>query len=404
LNIGVRYLALADLKAASLGFKQALEDGLSGGNFYAAISGPINLVESALRVGHLREALQLCDTNIERFNRILAGQNFPPIGALYILKGSILLEYDQLTEAERALTEGLDLIRWMGNYSAHKNGYTTLARLRAIQGDRPAMLAAVQTLEEIWPEGVFYVQALRHRLSICYRPDDPDLRKDAQIWLNQSGIEFGALAVIHSVDSTGEAYFQSYLGAAHVLARLAKGKPAAYPLEDVHAYLERQQDFAAAHEFPGPVAEIAIARTLLYQAGGKKVEALETLEVALSAAATTGLFRIFLDEGEPLQALLEELRPRLTDEALIAYASRLLEGSRPEPAKSETVGKREVQLSERELEVLQNLARGLSYEEIGQQLYLSLNTIQFHVKNIYRKLLVNKRVQAIEKAREMKLI
>jgi LuxR family maltose regulon positive regulatory protein len=256
------------------------------------------------------------------------------------------------------------------------------------------MLAAVQTLEEIWPEGVFYVQALRHRLSICYRPDDPDLRKDAQIWLNQSGIEFGALAVIHSVDSTGEAYFQSYLGAAHVLARLAKGKPAAYPLEDVHAYLERQQD----------VAEIAIARTLLYQAGGKKVEALETLEVALSAAATTGLFRIFLDEGEPLQALLEELRPRLTDEALIAYASRLLEGSRPEPAKSETVGKREVQLSERELEVLQNLARGLSYEEIGQQLYLSLNTIQFHVKNIYRKLLVNKRVQAIEKAREMKLI
>ena len=61
--------------------------------------------------------------------------------------------------------------------------------------------------------------------------------------------------------------------------------------------------------------EIAIARTLLYQAAGKKHEALETLEAALRAAAPTGLLRIFVDECEPLQALLEELKPRLTDEA-----------------------------------------------------------------------------------------
>lgn len=404
LTIGVRYLALADLEAASLAFRQALEDGLAGGNFYAAIYGPINLVESTLLIGHLREALQLCEANIERFNRMLAGQYFPPIGALYILKGSILLEYDQLVETERALTEGLDLTRWMGEYSAHKNGYTALARLRAIQGDRPAMLAAMQTLEEIWPEGALYAQTLRHRLSLRHWPDDPDVRKDAQIWLNQSGIEFAELAVIHSVDSTGETYFESYLGAAHVLARLAKGKPGAYPLEDVHAYLERQQDFAVAHEFPGPVVEIAIARILLYLAAGKKAEALKTLEGTLSIAAHTGLFRVFVDEGETLQALLAQLKPRLRDEALIAYANRLLEAMSGGPAKPEPAEQHEGPLSERELEVLQNLARGLSYEEIGRQLFLSLNTIQFHVKNIYRKLLVNKRVQAIEKAREMNLI
>jgi LuxR family maltose regulon positive regulatory protein len=60
--------------------------------------------------------------------------------------------------------------------------------------------------------------------------------------------------------------------------------------------------------------------------------------------------------------------------------------------------------SDRELEVLRLLAAGRTYEEIGRQLFLSLNTIQFHVKHIYGKLLVNKRVQAIEKAREMNLI
>ena len=134
------------------------------------------------------------------------------------------------------------------------------------------------------------------------------------------------------------------------------------------------------------------------------MEALETLEGALEAAARTRLFRIFVDEGEALQAVLAQLRPRLTDEALIVYARRLLEASSGGSAKPATEATHEVLFSQRELEVLQNLARGLSYEEIGRQLFLSLNTIQFHVKNIYRKLLVNKRVQAIEKAREMHLI
>ena len=78
----------------------------------------------------MSEALQLCDTYIDRFNQILAGQNFPPIGELYILKGSILLEFDRLVEAEQALMEGLDLIRWTGEYEAMRrlHGPGTLAR------------------------------------------------------------------------------------------------------------------------------------------------------------------------------------------------------------------------------------------------------------------------------------
>jgi LuxR family maltose regulon positive regulatory protein len=404
LNIGYGYLALANLEAAGLAFKQTLEDGLSGGNYYAAIYGPVNLVSSALLVGRLREALQLCDTNIEQFNKILAGQYFPPIGALYILKGSILLEFNRLSEAEQILTEGPDLVRWTGETAAYKKAYTALARLHAIQGDRPAMLEAVKTLEETWPEGTLYAQALCHRLSIRNKPDDADVQKDAYTWLTQSGIEFDDLAVIDSVDPINTSIFESYLNAAHVLARLAKGRPGVFPLEGVHAYLKRQQDFAASHGFVSWVVEIAIARTLLYQAVGMKYEALETFEAALSAAAPTGLLRIFLDECEPLQALLKEIKARLTDQALMAYANRLLDAFRCGPVKPETEDGNEALLSERELEVLRYLARGLTYEEIGRELFLSLNTIQFHVKNIYGKLLVNKRVQAIEKAREMKLI
>ncbi len=144
LNIGYAYLALADPRAAELAYKQTLEDGLAGGNLYAAVYGPINLAVIALLAGRLKEAMQLCDTSIEQFNKILAGQNFPPIGALDILKGSILIEYNRLVEAEPVLMEGLDLIRWTGEYEAYYTGYTALARCRAIQGDRPAMLEARQ--------------------------------------------------------------------------------------------------------------------------------------------------------------------------------------------------------------------------------------------------------------------
>ena len=358
LNIGYGYLVLADIQAAELAYRQTLEDGLAGGNFYAAIYGPINLVLIALLAGRLNEALHLCETNIERFHKIRAGQNFPPLGALNILKGSILLEYNCLAEAEPALLEGLDLIRWTGDYEAHYAGYTALARLRAIQGDRPAMLEAVQTLEEAWPEGAFYAQALRHRLLMRHWPTDPSVPKDARTWLAQSGIEFGKLDVIHSVVPMSMAYFESYLGAAHVLARLARGQPGAYPLQDVHAYLERQHDFAAAHDFTGPVVEIAIARSLLYQAAGKKHEALKMLEEALTTAAPTGLFRIFVDECDPLRALLEELKPRLAHETLISYANRLSEAMTCEPVRPETGDGHEALLSERELEVLRYLARG----------------------------------------------
>jgi LuxR family maltose regulon positive regulatory protein len=333
-----------------------------------------------------------------------AGQFFPPIGALYILKGSILLEYNCLAESGQALTEGLDLVRWTGEFVAPKRGYTALARLRANQGDRQAMLEAVYTLEEIWPEGALYAQALRHRLLIRHWPDDADVQKDAYTWLAESGIEFDALEVIDGVDPVSNTFFESYLNAAHVLARLAKEKPEGYSLEGVFDYLQRQGEVAASRGFASWVVEIAIARTLLYQAAGKKEEALKTLEGALKAAAHTGLLRVFVDEAVPLQALLGELKHRLTNHSLTAYANRLLEALNSEPAKPTTRPGYPELLSERELEVLRYLAKGLTYEEIGRQLFLSLNTVQFHVKNIYGKLLVNKRAQAIEKAREMDLI
>ncbi|MFN8440297.1 MAG: LuxR C-terminal-related transcriptional regulator [Caldilineaceae bacterium] len=404
LNIGHGYAALADLPAAERAFQQAFEDGIASGNFYAAIYGPINLIGLALVKGQLQEALSSCETNISRFNRLLAGQRFPPIGALHVLKGCILLEANRLTEAEEELTHGLSLIRWTGEYDVYVHGYAALARLRCIQGDAAGMTENLQALEETRPEVALYAQALRHRLSAHHWATNLNEREEARRWLAQSAVNFAHLPELSGADTLRRLHFQSYLCAAHAMIRLALYVPLAEPLGDVHVYFARQERFAESHGLVGWLIEMWLVRALLYQTEGRVEEARRMLQSALRAAARRGYCRLFLDEGDLLRPLLESAELRRHENELATFVQRLLAAMPNAPAKSESIPVNEESVSERELDVLRLLAAGQSYKEIGQQLFLSLNTVQFHVKNIYGKLAVNKRAQAIEKARAMKLI
>lgn len=64
---------------------------------------------------------------------------------------------------------------------------------------------------------------------------------------------------------------------------------------------------------------------------------------------------------------------------------------------------RKLNLTNREYEVLQQLSKGLSNAEIGEQLFLSLSTVKTHVSNLFFKMDVKNRTQAIEKAKRLKL-
>lgn len=404
LNIGYGYAALADLPAAETAFQQAFEDGMAGRNLYAAIYGPINLIMIAIIKGRLKDALQLCETNIDRFNRLLAGQNFPPIGSLYILKGSILLEENRLAEADQALTLGINLIRYTGELTASMRGYSDLARLRSTQGDLAGMLENIKLLEETRPEGSIYAQSLHHLLSVRGWPANNTNLENAHLWMTQAAVKFNNFPDITGFDPLNQIYFQSFLSAAHVLTRLARKNPQAYSLLEFHDYLKRQEKFAEAHGFAGWLVEIWILKALMYQVEGRTEDAYQMIQAALGASAQQGYFRIYLDEGDLLRPLLESVEPRLKDTDLSAVIKRLLEAMPEESAKGKQHAGEEQILRDRETEVLGLLAAGKSYKEIGQRLYLSLNTVQFHVKNIYSKLSVNSRAQALEKAREMNLL
>lgn len=404
LNIGSGHIALGDLTAAEQALQQAFEDGTAGGNLYAAVYGQIGLIGIAFIKGQWKEALQSCETNIDRFNRLSAGKRLPPIGDLYSVKGNLLLEDNRLVEAEQALTHGASLIRLTGEYEARIRGYSALARLRAIQGDWAGMLDSLKILEESGPEGALYAQALRHRLSLHDSAANKTGFEQAQHWLTQSGISFSTLPDIASVDLVGMTHFQTCLSAAHILTRLAIRNLGVDSLLDVHEYFARQEKFAENHGLVGWLIEIWIVRALMYHVERQAEDAYRMIRSALSAALPRGYFRIFLDEADLMRPLLGSIDPRLQDTDLAAFVKRLLQEMPGESAQGKIQPVKEDILSDREIQVLRLLDAGETYKEIGQQLFLSLNTVQFHVKNIYSKLLVNKRAQAIDKAREMKLI
>jgi LuxR family maltose regulon positive regulatory protein len=404
LNIGYGYMRLGDVSSAEKAYQQVVEDGVAGGNWYAAVYGQMALISIKINKGELKEALQLCEANVERFDRFLAGQRFPPIGELYSMQGDLLLEQNRLAEAEQALTQSLSLVHLTREQNARLRCYSALSRLRLAQGDREGMLENVKALEASWSRAALYAPSLYHRLSTRPPFADQSSFNAARSWVNQQMGRFGDLPDVASVDPVSEIYFHARLNVAHILTRLTARNLKDFSLQEVHDQFARHEKLAESHGLLGWLIEIWILRALMYHVEGKAQDAHRLLQAALSAGAPRGYFRVFLDEADILCSPLESLLPRLKDNDLLTFARRLLDTIPGEAVKDKASIVDEQTLSDRERDVLRLLADGQSYKEIGKKLFLSLNTVQFHVKSIYRKLLVNKRVQAIEKAREMHLI
>lgn len=89
-----------------------------------------------------------------------------------------------------------------------------------------------------------------------------------------------------------------------------------------------------------------------------------------------------------------------------SYVNKLLDAFDAEGQKKDVTSSKQLvdPLSNREIEILELIASGLKNKEIAEQLVISINTVLYHVKNIYRKLGVNKRTLAVAKAKEINLI
>jgi LuxR family maltose regulon positive regulatory protein len=135
--------------------------------------------------------------------------------------------------------------------------------------------------------------------------------------------------------------------------------------------------------------------------------AIHILKRALALAEPENYVRSFFDLGKPMQELLSLSveRQALDEPHLRAYASELLSHFGTDaPINSSQLDALIEPLTERELEVLRLIAQGLSNNEISERLFLALSTVKGHTQIIFEKLDVQRRTEAVARARELGLL
>ena len=185
--------------------------------------------------------------------------------------------------------------------------------------------------------------------------------------------------------------------------------------------LERLLEAAQEGGRPGSEIEILALRSLAFRARDDIPSALAALERALTLAEPEGCVRVFADEGPPMAELLTRLsaspekgspgRAAYIRGLLAAFEKRIPSGTARKPpgdaaARTAAPLARALRepLSERELEVLGLIGRGLSNREIGERLFLALDTIKGYNRRIFDKLDVKRRTEALARARELGLL
>jgi ATP/maltotriose-dependent transcriptional regulator MalT len=150
-----------------------------------------------------------------------------------------------------------------------------------------------------------------------------------------------------------------------------------------------------------------------YDLQGREAEALEVLDQALALGCPGGFVRTFADLPSLLKMVAELRRRRkeqkVLDDKLDTYLQAILVAMSPAPAQS--VSTKELMrqegldpLTERELQILHLLEKGLTNREIASELVVTPGTVKLHTKHVYRKLSVNNRHMAVTLARALGLL
>jgi LuxR family transcriptional regulator, maltose regulon positive regulatory protein len=315
------------------------------------------------------------------------GQRSPLAEKLCAGLGKLAYEHNQLNEADQYFRECIDLCRQWGDAEHQAVAYTMLARLEQARGNPEAVQAALRRAEQLADE-----QTLSLWRSIQVQSDL------ARIWLAQGNfeklsqfIQKSGLKVKDTIPYQREPEYVILLRT--LLAR--DDNEAALTLS------ERLLKQAEQTGRTGLVIEILILQALAFQGKKETDPALAALEKALALAQPEGYIRSFLDEGEAMTRLLCQAQSRQIGSS---YAAVLL----AKIGKTSGMTQPSMQLlieplTAREVEVLKFIQAGSSNQDIAEQLFISIPTVKRHISNIYAKLGVKSRTQAVAIGKELKI-
>jgi len=392
--VGAERWGAGKLSEAKDAFAQAYSIGLAADNVMLAVSSGCNLAHVLENEGYLQDS-------VEQFQSLFKlaqqdGRELPVAGYIHVDLGRLLYELNELDLAEQHLMRGVHLCKVLADGRAELIGHNFQARVDLARGDLAKVINAIKRGEEANPSpgtafdlrGGEYPQI---RLWIT-----ENMLDDLEAWITKEELHIENVSFYKAK--------MSRTMHARVLITLSEANPDY--LNDALDLLDTLLNMAENTGWGSKIIEILGLQAVAYHRQQETEKMLTTIEKALTLAEPERYLRTFVDEGPSMaqvlyEALSHNIAPNYVRRLLAAFSTH--DQHEEQPRTSSEADWLE-SLSEREVEVLEYIAEGLTNAEIADRLYLSAHTIKTHTRNIYSKLDVNSRIQAVSRAQSLGIL
>jgi LuxR family maltose regulon positive regulatory protein len=382
-----------DVEKAARLFSDSVVISRQDGSRFRTIGALANLARVLLAQGQLHVTIRMSRAAIEEGT--LQGNRLPVTGWVHLPLAEALYEQNKLAEAEQILLEGLRLV---GE-----------GQLTDYFGLMPALLARIQAASNRLEEADATMDAATasaRRSSTAFSFSEIEAQQ-AHLWLQKGDLARAtdwAEGYQHQPRSERLNEIEDI-----VLAEvfLASGQA-----EEARKLLAAMAIDAQASGRFGREITIRVLLALACQELGDIQESRNHIERALSLAEPEGCLQPFLSLGKPAASLLGTFSSQnpVSEQSIqnLRYMKTIVAAfsqvEQPAPEQWEQKSQPVDSLTPREMDVLRLLAEGLSNREIAARLFLSPNTLRVYTTNLYSKLYVHNRTQAVIRARELNLI
>jgi LuxR family maltose regulon positive regulatory protein len=372
-SLGFARLQQGDRTAARLAFTEACATSTAIGHFIMTIMCYAGLGELDELDNQLLPAIQ----NYQHALKLTGEPPMPIACEGYLGLARIAYQQNDLELAAQHAQKSIQLARQIENTNWFIGGELIVARLKLAHGDVTGAYAAFSTLDRLARQ-----RDVSNRVAEIAAALVPVLLR------------------LNRVEEAEQIAWAHDLPVERARVQLARGDA-----EAAFSLLTQTKTRMAAKGWAYEHLKALIVSALAARAYGRGDLAVQLLGDALALAEPGGFIRVFIDEGGPMATLLADAaargaQPEYTKTLLSAFAEQApnysFSGQRGEPLPE--------RLSQRELAILRMIDQGLSNSEIGQRLFLALSTVKGHNQNIFAKLQVKRRTEALARARELGLL
>jgi LuxR family transcriptional regulator, maltose regulon positive regulatory protein len=377
-TLGYAYQLQGDRAAASRAYADVIAISRS-------FAHSIYTTAATLSLGQVQEMENLLDLAAENYRRVLqiAGDPPHPIACeAFVGLARITYQWNDLDTAEQYAQQCLQLTRQMESLETFASYKLFFARLQLTLGDVPGAVAVMDGAEAFVRQ-----QNFLHRM--------PEIAAAQVLTLLQQG-HLAAAAQLAQAHILPMSQARVYLAQGDAAAALATLSP----------WLQQMEAKGWADER----LKVLVLQAVALQANGDTDTAVQVLGEALTIASPGRFIRLFVDEGLPMARLLSEaaargMMPDYVGKLLAVFEADKPEGNEKPYLRPATSAQPLIEpLTRREVEILHLIAQGLSNQEICQRLFLAMSTVKGHNRIIFDKLQVQRRTEAVARARELDLL